>query len=952
VLLPTIIVLVAIVIGFVIFTGFYTDWLWYDSVEATSVYTVTLTTRIIMFFAFGLTMAFLVGGTMWLAYRMRPKVATLTPEQASLERYRMTLEPFKIPALIIIPLLIGLLTGITASAEWGTFQRWMNGAEFGITDPQFGLDVSFYTFTYPFLRFVLGFAFAAIILSILLAIAVYYLYGGLRLQPKGDRASAAAQVHLSALVAIFLVLKAAAFWLDRFGLAIKSEALVQGFTGLTYVDANAVLPALTILTFVALLVAALFVVNMFVRNWILPAIGLGLLILTSIIIGGIYPAIVQQFQVRPSELVREQPFIANNIAATRDAYGIADAQVQDYPGSVSPPTEEVIEANAGTLDNIRLLDPALVSTTFNQLQQIRSYYSFTDKLDVDRYDLDDGLRGAVVALREIDVNSIPVNQQNWANNHAVYTHGFGFVAAYDNTALSNGNPDFFELDIPPEGILGITQPRIYFGELSPEFSIVGAPEGAPPIELDYPDDASPTGQVNNTYTGSGGSPIGSLFQRIVFATKFQDTNILLTDLINPESRILWDRDPLTRVQKVAPWLTLDQDPYPAVVDGRIVWLVDGFTTSNDYPFSSRVSLSEATSDSITVRTGSAALGPRDDLNYMRNSVKATVDAYEGTVTLYAWDESDPILQTWRNVYPGIVQDRSEMPTEIEAHVRYPQDLFKVQRTIMTRYHVTDPATFYNGTDFWIVPFDPTQAIQQFQPPYYLTLQMPGTDAPAFSLTTTFAPQRRPTLAAFMAVDSAPGPDYGTIRVLQLPSNTTIPGPTQVQNNFEADPEIASQLSLLRRGGSEVDLGNLLSLPFNDGLLYVEPVYLRAAQDGYPLLRKVLAGYGSNVALADTLDEALAAVFDTDPSPRPDPTPTPDPEPGPTPTPDPGPEPDVDPLVELQIALGQAQEAYDRGRSALARGDFAAYGEAQADLEAALRRAAAAEARLTGGGQVA
>jgi len=952
VLLPTIIVLVAIVIGFVIFTGFYTDWLWYDSVEATSVYTVTLTTRIIMFFAFGLTMAFLVGGTMWLAYRMRPKVATLTPEQASLERYRMTLEPFKIPALIIIPLLIGLLTGITASAEWGTFQRWMNGAEFGITDPQFGLDVSFYTFTYPFLRFVLGFAFAAIILSILLAIAVYYLYGGLRLQPKGDRASAAAQVHLSALVAIFLVLKAAAYWLDRFGLAIKSEALVQGFTGLTYVDANAVLPALTILTFVALLVAALFVVNMFVRNWILPAIGLGLLILTSIIIGGIYPAIVQQFQVRPSELVREQPFIANNISATRDAYGIADAQVQDYPGSVSPPTEEVIEANAGTLDNIRLLDPALVSTTFNQLQQIRSYYSFTDKLDVDRYDLDDGLRGAVVALREIDVNSIPVNQQNWANNHAVYTHGFGFVAAYDNTALSNGNPDFFELDIPPEGILGITQPRIYFGELSPEFSIVGAPEGAPPIELDYPDDASPTGQVNNTYTGSGGSPIGSLFQRIVFATKFQDTNILLTDLINPESRILWDRDPLTRVQKVAPWLTLDQDPYPAVVDGRIVWLVDGFTTSNDYPFSSRVSLSEATSDSITVRTGSAALGPRDDLNYMRNSVKATVDAYEGTVTLYAWDESDPILQTWRNVYPGIVQDRSEMPTEIEAHVRYPQDLFKVQRTIMTRYHVTDPATFYNGTDFWIVPFDPTQAIQQFQPPYYLTLQMPGTDAPAFSLTTTFAPQRRPTLAAFMAVDSAPGPDYGTIRVLQLPSNTTIPGPTQVQNNFEADPEIASQLSLLRRGGSEVDLGNLLSLPFNDGLLYVEPVYLRAAQDGYPLLRKVLAGYGSNVALADTLDEALAAVFDTDPSPRPDPTPTPDPEPGPTPTPDPGPEPDVDPLVELQIALGQAQEAYDRGRSALARGDFAAYGEAQADLEAALRRAAAAEARLTGGGQVA
>jgi uncharacterized membrane protein (UPF0182 family) len=954
VLLPTIIVLAAIVIGFVIFTGFYTDWLWFDSVDATEVYTTTLYTRLIMMAAFGLTMTVVLAGTMWLAYRLRPALTTLTQEQASLERYRMAIQPFRLGLMLIIPLIIGLLAGISASAEWGTFLRWRNATDFGITDPQFGLDLGFYTFTYPFLRFVLGFAFAVLILSILIAIAVHYLYGGLRLQPKGDRASVGAQVHLSILVGLFVLLKAAAYWLDRFGLTIKSEPLVQGFTGLKYVDANAVLPSLTILTFVALLVAALFFVNVFVRNWILPGIGLGLLILTSILIGGVYPAIVQQFQVRPSELVLEQPFIGRNIEATRAAFDIEDADIQEYPGSVTPPTREIVEASAGTLDNIRLLDPALVSTTFNQLQQIRSYYSFTDKLDVDRYDIDGGDRGALVALREIDIESIPLNQRNWANSHAVYTHGFGFVSAFDNTALSNGNPDFFEYDIPPTGILGLTQPRVYFGELSPEFSVVGAPEGAQPIELDFPDDRSPSGVVNNTYTGSGGSPIGSLIQRVIFATKFQDVNILLTDLINSESRILWDRDPLTRVQKIAPWLTLDQDPYPVVVNGRIVWLVDGFTTSNDYPYSSRVSLSEATSDSITVRTGSATLGPRDDLNYMRNSVKATVDAYEGTVSLYAWDESDPILQTWRKVFPGIVQDRSEMPPEIEAHVRYPQDLFKVQRTIMTRYHVTDPATFYNGTDFWIVPFDPTQPIQQFQPPYYLTLQMPGTEDPAFSLTTTFAPQRRPTLAAFMSVNSAPGPDYGTIRVLQLPSNTTIPGPTQVQNNFEADPTIASQLSLLRRGGSEVDLGNLLSLPFNGGLLYVEPVYLRAAQDGFPLLRKVLAGYGGNVALADTLDEALAAVFTLDPTPQPEPVPDPDVDPGPDPgpTPDPGPDPTDDPLVDLANALADAQRAYDRGRAALARGDFAAYGQAQADLEAALRRAAAAEARLTGGGQVA
>ncbi|MBU6311593.1 MAG: UPF0182 family protein [Actinomycetales bacterium] len=950
VLLPTIIILGAIVIGFVLFTGFYTDWLWFDSVDKTSVYTTQLITRAIMFGSFGLTMAVVIGGTLWLAYRLRPVVTPLTQEQAGLERYRASLAPFRVLITLVLTVLIALLAGVSASSEWSTFLQWRYATDFGITDPQFGLDLGFYVFTYPFLRFVLGFAFTAVILALLLAVAVHYLYGGIRLQPKGDRASVGAQVHLSALIAIFLLLKAAAYWLDRYGLMIKSESLVQGFTGMKYTDANAVLPALTTLTFVALLVAGLFVVNILVRNWVIPTIGLGLLIGSSILIGGVYPAIVQQFQVRPSELVREQPFIERNITATRSAYGIANADVQDYAGTVDPPSVEVIEANSGTLDNIRLLDPALASPTYNQLQQIRAYYSFNDTLDVDRYMMDGGQRGAVVAAREINIAGIPENQRNWANDHAVYTHGYGFVSAYDNTALTNGQPDFFESDIPPEGLLNIEQPRIYFGELSPAFSIVGAPEGTAPIELDYPDDASATGQVNNTYSGSGGVPVGSFVNRLLFATKFQDSNILLTDLINEESRILWDRTPLTRVEKIAPWLTLDQDPYPAVVNGRIVWFVDGYTTTNAYPYASRISLGEATSDSITVRSGSSAIAPIDQLNYARNSVKAIVDAYEGTVTLYAWDESDPILQTWMKAFPGVIQPRADMPAEMEAHVRYPQDLFKVQRVVMSRYHVTDPATFYNGTDFWIVPFDPTQTIQQFQPPYYLTLQMPGQEQPTFSLTTTFAPQRRPTLAAFMAVDSAPGDGYGTIRVLQLPSNTTIPGPTQVQNNFESDPEISSQLSLLRRGGSEVDLGNLLSLPFNGGLLYVEPVYLRATQDGYPLFRKVLAAYGGNVALEDTLDAALAKVLSADPNPTPEPTPGPDPDPQPTPTPGPtpGPEPTGDPLTDLQAALADAQAAYDSGREALARGDFAAYGEAQAALEDALRRAAEAEARLIGG----
>jgi uncharacterized membrane protein (UPF0182 family) len=953
VLLPTILILGGLVVAFVLFTGFYTDWLWYQSVETTQVFTISLVTRTILFALGTVLTGVVVALSLWLSYRTRPTFTSMTPEQASLERYREAVEPFRKRLALGIVVVFALLSGLSTSGEWGTFLLWRNSTEFGITDPQFGLDLSFYTFQLPFLRFILGFAFTLIFIAIAIVVAVQYLYGGIRLQPKGDRATRAVQSQLSLLIAIFLFLKAASYWLDRYELATKSEQLVTGFTGLKYTDVNAVLPALNILTFIAILVGALFLVNVFLRRWVVPIIGLALMILTSIVVGGLYPLFVQQFQVRPSELVREQPYLERNIQATRAAYDIADAEITEYAGSVSPPTQETLAANAGTLNNIRLLDPAVVSPTFNQLQQIRGYYSFTPRLDVDRYDLEGGQRGAIVAVREINLAGIPDGQRNWTNERAVFTHGYGFVSAYDNTAESNGQPDFFASDIPPVGPLDLEQPRVYFGELSPSYSIVGAPEGSPAIELDYPDDASPTGQATNTYQGSGGVPMGSFLGKMLFATKFQDSNILLSDLVNADSQIMWDRAPLTRVNKVAPWLTLDQDPYPVVADGRIQWIVDGYTMSNDYPYSSRVSLSDATSDSLTTRTGPAGLLPRDQVNYARNSVKAVVDAYEGTVSLYAWDASDPILQTWMKAFPDVVKPLDEMPESLVQHVRYPQDLFKVQRVIMSRYHVTDATTFYNGTDVWIVPFDPTVSPSQvFQPPYYLTLQMPGEES-AFSLSTTFAPQRRQTLAAFMAVNSEPGENYGQLRVLQLPSNTTIPGPQQVQNNFESDPVVSSQLSLLRRGGSEVQLGNLLSLPFNNGLLYVEPVYLRAAADGFPLLRKVLVGYGANVALDDTLTGALAQVFGTSPIATPEPLPEEgvDPETG-TPTPPlppVTPEPSTgDPSLDLAIAIAEAQLAYDDGRRALAVGDFTAYGLAQDRLEAALEKAAVAQAELEGG----
>nr|MCU0266865.1 UPF0182 family protein [Actinomycetes bacterium] len=464
---------------------------------------------------------------------------------------------------------------------------------------------------------------------------------------------------------------------------------------------------------------------------------------------------------------------------------------------------------------------------------------------------------------------------------------------------------------------------------SPTYSIVGAPEGAKPQELDYPDDTQPNGQANNTYSGKGGVPVGSLFERLLFTAKFQEGNILLSDLVNPESRILWIREPVERIEKVAPWLTLDSDPYPSVVDGRIVWIVDGYTTTNGYPYSRRTSLGEATADSLTSTRAGVIVPVREEVNYIRNSVKATVDAYDGTVTLYEWDQTDPVLKAWRAAFPGTVQDYGTISPDLMQHLRYPEDFFKVQRKLFAEYHVTDPRAFYSGQDFWKVPDDPTApAPDQAQPPYYLTLQMPGQSAPAFSLTTTFAPFNRDTLAAFMAVNAQPGPDFGTIRVLQLPSNTTIPGPGQVQNNFEADPDVATTLSLLRRGGSEVDLGNLLSLPVGGGVLYVEPVYVRAStgQSSYPLLKKVLVSFGNRIGFADTLPQALDQVFEGDA--------------GTSPPPDTdGEQPPVDDTLEQ--ALADAEQALTDADAALKAGDFAAYGEAQQRLADAIARAVAA-----------
>ncbi|MGB8021452.1 MAG: UPF0182 family protein [Candidatus Nanopelagicales bacterium] len=936
-LAPTLAILGAAAIGFLIFTTFYTDLLWFRSVQKQSVFTTLLVTRFGLFLFFGLITAATVGANMLIAFRARPALGAASAEQVSLERYRASLAPFHRVILIGVPALLGVLIGMSASSQWRAYMMWRHASTFDVKDPQFNTDIGFFVMQYPFLRFALGCATAVLLLCLIMAGVTHYVFGGLRLQGPSPRTSRAAHIQLSILGGLLMLVKAAAYWLDRYGLAIKSEPLVDGFTGLKYRDVNAVLPAKNILAIIAVLCAVLFFANAWRQGWRLPLLGGGLLAVSALVIGGIYPAIVQQFQVKPSELVREQEFIKRNIEATRAAYDLADAQFQDYSGD-GQPTKATLKEDSGTLSRIRLLDPAVVSPTFRQLQQIRGSYSFPDTLDVDRYPMNEGIRGAIIAVREVNLDG--VGERNWANDHAVYTHGYGVVAARDNTAQSDGRPSFFAYDIPTIGDLEIDQPRVYFGEESPEYSIVGAAEGAEPRELDYPDDTSASGQRNNTYTGLGGVGVGDIFHKLLFAARFQDPNIVLSSLVNSESRILFDRDPVTRVQKVAPWLTTDGDPYPVVVDGRIKWIIDGYTTTATYPYSSRTTLSDATADAITASSEAVTTLPSERINYLRNSVKAVVDAYDGTVDLYAWDAEDPLLETWSKAFGGVVRPVNEASTELVDHFRYPEDMFKVQRTILSRYHVTDPASFYNGQDFWTIPIDPTdRSVNALQPPYYLSLRMPGTESPSFSVTTTFAPLKRQTLAAFMAVDATPGPGFGTMRVLQLPRNTTVPGPTQVQNNFESEPVIAEQLTLLRRGGADVEFGNLLSLPVSGGLLYVEPVYVRAAQgQGYPLLRKVLASFGTRSVMRDTLGQALAALFSASGSSTGDSGGT-----------DSGNDVTADAQADLTKALADAEAAFEAGQQALKDGDFAAYGRAQENLKAALDRAAAAQKRIVSGG---
>jgi uncharacterized membrane protein (UPF0182 family) len=925
----TLTILAVITGALVALSGFYVDWLWFNSVGFTGVWTTVLTTKVALFVIAGLLTSLIISLNVYLAFRRRPFYVPTSVEADNLERYRATIDPIRKLVFAGIVLVLFYFGGTSASNLWGSWLLFSNSTEFGVKDPQFGLDISFFAFRLPFFQTLIGWGISTLILATLASAAVHYLYGGIRPQVPQERTTVAARVQLSVLLGLIVLLKAVAYWFDRYALALKESRLI---TGLTYTDVNATLPAKSILAAIAVICSLLFFANIVRKSWLLPAAGTALMVGASVLIAGVYPGAVQQFQVKPSESSKEAPYIQRNIDATRDAYGIAGVEMKDYQATVSTNSGQLAN-DAATIANIRLMDPNVLSATFRQLQQIKPYYSFPESLDIDRYTVNGVQRDAVVAVRELNIEGNP--SRNWINDHLVYTHGFGFVSAFGNTVDADGKPSFLVGDLPPTTGLGKFQPRVYFGENVPDYSIIGGPKTETPVEFDYPDDASANGQKNYTYTGKGGVPMGGLFKKLLFAIQYQEQRIVLSSLINSESKILYNRSPRDRVAKVAPWLTLDGDPYPAIVDGKIQWIIDGYTTSSGYPYSQTTALGAATTDALTTNSAAVTAQQNQNINYIRNSVKATVDAYDGTVVLYAWDEKDPVLKTWMKAFPNTVTPKSKMSKELLEHIRYPEDMFRVQRDVLSSYHVQTASAFYGGQDFWRVPRDPSTfgANAGAQPPYYMTLEMPGSDKPTFTLTTPFVPRGgRENLSAFAVVDSNNGPNYGKITVLQLPRSTNVAGPSQVASNFEAKPEVANSLSLLRQGGSDVVLGNLLTLPVGGGLLYVQPVYVRATSNtaAYPLLQKVLVSFGDVIGFDSSLKGALDQVFGGNSGTSSSGSPV-------TSTTN-------NASDDLKAALQNARQALADGNAALAKGDFAAYGRAQDRLKAALAAAIAAEGR--------
>jgi uncharacterized membrane protein (UPF0182 family) len=723
-----------------------------------------------------------------------------------------------------------LATFVAASqvGSWQTYLLWLRGGHFGVKDPFFDRDVGFFVFALPAYQALVGGAVAIVILAGLLVAVLLWLRGALDLRRPGHVMPLAARSLLSLLLALLLLAKAAGYWIGRYELLLKPYGAVFGAG---YTAAHVQLPFQRFLLAVAVLGAGLAAANVRARGWRLP-VAAAVLVFGAAIMSSILPDVFQRLRVRPDELRLERPYLANNIVMTRRAYALEAIQPRPFP-SAQTLDQAAVERNQETFANIRLWDPEPLLDTYRQLQLIRLYYDFHD-VDVDRYAFANGQRQVMLAAREINPSLLPPNARTWVNQRLQFTHGFGVVMSPVTEVEGEGLPRFFVKDIPPRSPVGLelSEPRIYFGEKTDDYVVVNAAAE----EFDYPKGEQ---NVTNRYAGKGGVALGSWLRRAVFAWSFRDVNLLISGNLRAESRILFRRSIAERVATIAPFLLLDRDPYVVVAGGRLYWIQDAYTTATTFPYSEPVRAS--------------------GFNYIRNAVKVVIDAYDGTVTFYAMDEQEPVLAAYARIFPGLFRPFAEMPVELRRHVRYPELLFLIQADIYRTYHMTNPDVFYNKEDLWSFPTENTGGGRSVVVPYYVTMKLPGGPREEFILMQPMTPSNRSNMVAWLAARCDP-PQYGELVAYEFPKERLIYGPQQIEARIDQDTTISQALSLWNQMGSKVIRGNLLVIPVEDSLVYVEPLYLRSEQGQIPELKRVIVAYNDRLAMEPTLEAALAAVF--------------------------------------------------------------------------------------------